>query len=163
MPCRIAAGVLEQFLPVDAGNHPETLRGHTLKRGAELVDTAAAEPATAAPAITVTVDSTCIRSCEDGHRHLEVRLGNVETAAGARQVFAAVAKTDTQIEALIRRSLVEVGHTDEMVLTAFTDGCPGLLSLLAEAGVPEPPFLDWFLSAAYCRNQRRCRSHSRRI
>src|SRR5689334_22944253 len=29
-------------------------------------------------------------------------------------------------------------------LTAFTDGCPGLRSLLAEAGVPEPPFLDWF-------------------
>src|SRR3954451_11436234 len=144
MPCRIAAGVLEQFLPVDAGNHPETLRGHTLKRGAELVDTAAAEPATAAPAITVTVDSTFIRSCEDGQRHLEVRLGNVETATGARQVFAAVARTDTQIETLIRRRLQEVGHTPDTALTAFTDGCPGLRSILAEAGVAEPPFLDWF-------------------
>ena len=108
MPYRIAAAVLEQFLPVDTGNHPETLHGHTLKRGADLVDTAAAEPATAAPAITLTVDSTYIRSYEDSHRHLEVRLGNVETAAGARQVFAAVAKTDTQIEALIRRSLKEM-------------------------------------------------------
>src|SRR5690349_8302864 len=29
-------------------------------------------------------------------------------------------------------------------LTAFTDGCPGLRAILAEAGVPEPPFLDWF-------------------
>jgi hypothetical protein len=144
MPYRIAAGVLEQFLPVDAGNHPETLRGHTLKRGAELVDTAAAEPATAAPAITLSVDSTCIRSCEDGHRHLEVRLGNVETAAGARQVFAAVAKTDTQIEALIRRSLKEIGQTADTTLTAFTDGCPGLRAILAEAGIAEPPFLDRF-------------------
>ena len=144
MPYRIAAGVLEQFLPVDAGNHPETLRGHTLKRGADLVDTAAAEPATAAPAITVTVDSTYIRSCEDGQRHLEVRLGNVETAAGARQVFAAVARTDTEIEALIRRSLKEIGQTADTTLTAFTDGCPGLRAILAEAGIAEPPFLDRF-------------------
>src|SRR5689334_18577735 len=29
-------------------------------------------------------------------------------------------------------------------LTAFTDGCPGLRSILTEAGVPEPPFLDRF-------------------
>jgi hypothetical protein len=144
MPYRVAAGVLEQFLPVEAGVDPETLRAHTLKLGEELVDTAAAEPATAASAITLTADSTYIRSCEDGQRHLEVRLGNVETSAGARQVFAAVARTDTQIEALIRRSLAEVGHTQDTALTAFTDGCPGLRSLLAEAGVAEPPFLDWF-------------------
>src|SRR5690349_17679220 len=144
MPYRVAAGVLEQFLPVDAGIDPETLRGRTLKLGAELVDAAAAEPAAAAAAITLTVDSTYIRSCEEGSRHLEVRLGNVEAAAGARQVFAAVARTDTEIETLIRRRLKEVGHTDETVLTAFTDGCPGLRAILAEAGVAEPPFLDWF-------------------
>src|SRR5690349_71661 len=144
MPYRVAAGVPEQFLPVEAGVDPETLRAHTLKIGADLVEATAAEPAAAAAAITLTVDSTFIRSCEDGQRHLEVRLGNVETATGARQVFAAVARTDTQIETLIRRSLVEVGHTDEIVLTAFTDGCPGLRSILAEAGVAEPPFLDWF-------------------
>jgi hypothetical protein len=144
MPYRVAAGVLEQFLPVAAGIDPETLRAHTLKLGADLVDTAAAEPAAAAAAITLTADSTFIRSCEEGSRHLEVRLGNVETAAGARQVFAAVARTDTQIEALIRHSLKEVGQTADTALTAFTDGCPGLRTILAEAGVTEPPFLDWF-------------------
>jgi len=144
MPYRVAAGVLEQFLPVDAGIDPETLRGHTLKRGADLVNTAATEPTVDAAAITLTVDSTFIRSCEDGQRHLEVRLGNVETSTGARQVFAAVAKTDTEIETLIRRSLAEIGQTDKTTLTAFTDGCPGLRSILAAAGVTEPPFLDWF-------------------
>ena len=113
LPYRVAAGVLEQLLPVDAGIDPETLRARTLKVGKELRDAAAAEPATAAAAITLSVDSTFIRSCEDGQRHLEVRLGNVETSDGARQVFAAVARTDTAIEVLIRRGLADVGQTDE--------------------------------------------------
>ena len=30
------------------------------------------------------------------------------------------------------------------MLTAFTDGCPGLRGILAGAGVLEPPILDWF-------------------
>src|SRR5689334_20385638 len=48
MPYRIAAGVLEQFLPVEAGITHETLRGCTLKRGEELAEAAAAEPAATA-------------------------------------------------------------------------------------------------------------------
>jgi hypothetical protein len=114
----------------------------TLKVGADLRDAAPAEPATAAAAITLTLDSTFIRSCEDDQRHLE--LGNVETPDGGRQVFAAVAKTDTAIEALIRRGLAEVGKTTDTELTAFTDGCSGLRSTLVNAGVTEPPGLDWF-------------------
>jgi hypothetical protein len=55
------------------------------------------QPDTAAPAIAVTLDSTFIRSCEDDEWHLEVRVGNVETASGGRQVFGAVAKADTDI------------------------------------------------------------------
>jgi hypothetical protein len=102
------------------------------------------EPTTAAPAITLSLDSTFIRSCEEGQRHLEVRLGNVEASGGARQVFAAVAKTDTSIVALIQRSLAEVGQAQETEITAFTDGCSGLRSILVDAGVTEPPFLDWF-------------------
>jgi hypothetical protein len=101
-------------------------------------------PATAASSITLTLDSTFIRSCEDGQRHLEVRLGNVETSDGGRQVFAAVAKTDTSIEALIQRGLKEVGQTTDTELTAFTDGCSGLRSILVKAGVTDPPGLDWF-------------------
>ena len=120
------------------------LRGQRPQSGSTTPEAAPAEPAAVAAAITLTVDSTFIRSCDDGQRHLEVRLGNVETAAGTRQVFAAVAKTDTEIEVLIRRSLAEVGQTKDTRLTAFTDGCPGLRAILAEAGVTEPPFLDWF-------------------
>jgi hypothetical protein len=36
-----------------------------------------------------------------------------ETSEGARQVFAAVARTDTPIETLIRRSLAEAGQTKD--------------------------------------------------
>ena len=96
------------------------------------------------PAITVSLDSTFIRSCHEGERHLEVRVGNAETAAGDRQVFGAVAKAGTDVAALIRRTLDTLGRTGETALTAFTDGCPGLRSILAAAGVAGPPILDWF-------------------
>jgi hypothetical protein len=144
MPYRVAAGVLEHLLPVDAGISHESMRGRTLKLGEALRDAAALEPTTAAPAITLSLDSTFIRSCEEGQRHLEVRLGNVEASRGVRQVFAAVAKTDTSIVALIQRSLAEIGHTADTELTAFTDGCSGLRSILVDAGVTAPPYLDWF-------------------
>jgi hypothetical protein len=67
--------------------NPETLRGHALKIGERLRDAAAIKPAVAAPAITITVDATFIRRCRDGERHLEVRVGSVETSDGGRQVF----------------------------------------------------------------------------
>jgi hypothetical protein len=105
MPYRVAADLLEQLFPIDVGTDPETLRRHTLRVGETLAVRAVILPAAAAPAITVILDSTFIRSCEDGERHIEVRVGNVETKSGARQVFGAVAKTDTDIVVLIRRSL----------------------------------------------------------
>jgi hypothetical protein len=144
MPYRVAADVLERMFPVDAGNDPETLRCHTLKIGEALRNDAVVKPEPAASSITVTLDSTFIRSCEDGERHLEVRVGNVETASGRRQVVGAVAKADTDIKLLIRRSLDAVGRTETTVLTAFTDGCSGLRRMLADAGVTETPILDWF-------------------
>ena len=144
MPYRVAAGVLQHLLPVEAGKSPETLRGHTLKIGEQLGNAAAVKPAAAASTVTITLDSTFIRSCHDGERHLEVRVGNVETAAGGRQVFGAVARTDTDLAVLIRRNLETVGRIDGTELTAFTDGCPGLRSILADAGVTNPPIADWF-------------------
>jgi hypothetical protein len=66
-----------------------------------------------ASAIVVTLDSTFIRSCEDGERHLEVRVGNVETESGGRQVFGAVAKSDTDIKVRIGRRLDAVGRTED--------------------------------------------------
>jgi hypothetical protein len=46
--------------------------------------------------------------------------------------------------ALIRRSLETVGRTADTAVIAFTDGCPGLQSILAEAGITKPPIADWF-------------------
>src|SRR5271166_2186846 len=106
------------------------MRSHTLQVGKQLGDAAAEKPPTAASAIAVTLDSTFIRSREDGERHLEVRVGNVETEAGGRQVFGAVAKADTDVKVLICQSLDAVGRTEDSVLTAFTDGCSGLRRIL---------------------------------
>jgi hypothetical protein len=102
------------------------------------------EPETAAPSIVVTLDSTFIRSCEEGERHIEVRVGNVETLSGSRQVFGAVARGGTAVEMLIRRSLDAVGRIGRTALTAFTDGCSGLRRSLVDAGVADLPILDWF-------------------
>lgn len=143
MTYRTAAGVLEQMLPVDAGAGHETLRAHALKLGEQLQDRAVTVPTTAA-AVAVSLDSTFIRSCEDGERHLEVRVGNVETQTGGRQVFAALAQAGTDIVELVHRNLAAVGRTNETELTGFTDGCPGLRSILAAAGITESPILDWF-------------------
>jgi hypothetical protein len=137
MTYRTAADLLEQVLPVDAAKHPETLRRHTLKAGEALAACAAIQPETPASAVVVTLDSTFIRSCGDGERHLEVRVGNVETKAGGRQVFGAVTKANTTIEALIGRELDAAGRTEDTAVTAFTDGCPGLRRILADAGVTE--------------------------
>ncbi len=147
MTYRVAAGVLAHLLPVAAGTSHETLRGHTFKLGEQLRHAAAIEPALVAPpapAIAISLDSTYIRSCHDGERHLEVRVGNAETPEGGRQVFGAVAKSKTDITALIRRTLETMGRTSDTALTAFTDGCSSLRSILATAGVASLPILDWF-------------------
>jgi hypothetical protein len=75
-----------------------------------------------------------------------VRVGNVETEPGGRQVFSAVGKAeaDSYILVLIRRSRDTVGRTEETVLTAFSDGCSRLRRILADAEVPEAPMLDRF-------------------
>jgi hypothetical protein len=144
MPYRVAAGLLTDLFPIEIGRTPETLRFHTLTVGEQLRCAAPVTPTDGVSAITVTVDSTFIRGCQDGGRQLEVRIGNVETAGGGRQVFGAVAKTDTDIAAVIRGRLEAVGQTAETELTAFTDGCPGLRSILANAGCKKTPIADWF-------------------
>ena len=144
MPHRVAAGVLEHLLPVDAGISHESMRARTLRIGEALHADAALEQTTTASAIILSLDSTFIRNCEEDQRHMEVRLGNVEAPSGSRQVFAAVAKIETAIAALIQRSLAKVGQVQETGITAFTDGCSELRSILVDAGVTAPPDLDWF-------------------
>ena len=148
---RVAAGVLAHLLPVAAGTSHETLRGRTLKLGEQRRHAAAgmSEPApvSAAPAsaITLSLGSTFIRSCHEGERHLEVRVGNAELPGdGGRQVFGAVANAGADIVALIRRTLDALGRTSNTALTAFTDGCSGLRAILAAAGIAGPPIADWF-------------------
>jgi hypothetical protein len=144
MPYRVAADLLQHVLPIDAGTSPETLRSHTLQVGKRLGDAAAEKPPIAAKAITISLDSTFIRGRDDDERHLEVRVGNVETVDGRRQVFGAVTRAKIDITALIKRTLETVGRIDATEVTAFTDGCPGLRAVLANAGVMKPPILDWF-------------------
>ena len=144
MTYRTAADLLEQTFPVDAAKHPETVRRHALKVGEALGECATTRPEVARSAVVVTLDSTFIRSCEQEQRHLEVRVGNVETEFGGRQVFGSVVRAGTDIKVLMNRNLGAVGRTGETELTAFTDGCSGLRNILADSGVTTAPFLDWF-------------------
>ena len=63
------------------------MRGLDGEVGEALGDYVATRPETAASAIVVTLDSTFIRSCENGERHLEVRVGSVETASCVRKLL----------------------------------------------------------------------------
>jgi hypothetical protein len=125
MPYRVAADMLAHMLPIDIRKSPETLRSHTVQIGEQFGDAAVDQRTAATAVITVSLCSTFIGGREDGKRHLEFRVGNVEATAGERQVFAAVTKADTDFVALIRRNLETAGQTDAAEMTAFTDGCPG--------------------------------------
>jgi hypothetical protein len=143
---RTAADLLEQMFPVDAAKHPETVRRHALKVGEALGECATTRPAVAASAVVVTLDSTLIRSCEQKGRHLEVRVGNVETASGGRQVFGSVVRAGTDIKVLLNRNLDAVGRTGETELTAFTDGCSESRNILATRVSPRRRFSTGFTS-----------------
>ena len=56
MTYRTAADVLEQMFPVGVGKDKETMRRHTLRAGAALLDCATMRPETSALAISVTLD-----------------------------------------------------------------------------------------------------------
>ncbi len=119
MTYRVAAGVRAHLLPVAAGTSHETLRGRTLKLGEQLRRAASGAPepammvAAPVPTISLSLDSTFIRSCHAGERHLEVRVGNAEAPEGSRQVFGAVVNAGTDLVALIRRTLDTLGRTGD--------------------------------------------------
>jgi hypothetical protein len=57
-------------------------------------------------------------------------------------VFGTVTRVDTEITALLRRTIETAGRDDDTAVTAFTDGRPGLRTVLGNAGVTKPPILD---------------------
>ena len=59
-------------------------------------------------------------------------------------MFGAVTRAATEITALLRRTIETVGRDDDTAVTAFTDGCSGLRTVLGNAGVTKPPILDGF-------------------
>jgi hypothetical protein len=67
-----------------------------------------------------------------------------ETDGGVIRLTQGCCSADTNIVALIDRQLDAVGRAGDTELTGFTDGCPGVRSILAAAGVTAPPILDWF-------------------
>ena len=140
---RAAAGVLVHLLPVDTGTSPETLRSHATNVADQLRDATIGRCAAEAPALDISLDATFVRSRHQGERHMEVRVGNGEAPVGGRLVFGTVVKSGTSISALIGRNLEIMGRNGDTKLTAFTDGCSGLRSILADAGVKDPPILDW--------------------
>jgi hypothetical protein len=81
---RSAAAVLKALLPVDGGGRPETLRNRTLRAGEELRRSPLPMPPSVPSELSVSVDSTYIRSCEPGER-LRWRLwhGKATNARGA--------------------------------------------------------------------------------
>ena len=132
---RVAAGVLAHLLPLETGTSPEIFRGHAIRVADQLRDVATGQCASAAPALDISLDATFVRSRHEGERHMEVRVGNVEAPGGGRQVFGTVAKSGTSILALISRNLEIMGRNGDTKLTAFTDGCSALRSILTDAGL----------------------------
>jgi hypothetical protein len=90
--------------------------------------------------------ANAMRVSKQEQRHLEVRVGNVETESGGRQVFGSVVRAGTDIKVLINRDLDAVGRTGETELTAFTDGCSGLRNILATRVSPRRHFSTGFTS-----------------
>jgi hypothetical protein len=144
LPYRAASELLQLLLPVDMGTSAETFRSHTLALGKRLSQTDAIPPTVMSTAITVTLDSTFVRGRDDADRKLEVRVGNIENTAGQQRVLGAVTHAETDIAGLIRRNLTSLGRSKATVVTAFTDGCPGLQAVLNDVGITGPPILDWY-------------------
>jgi hypothetical protein len=144
LPYRAASELLQHLLPVDMGKSAETFRGHTLALGERLSQAGAIRPTVISTAITVALDSTFISGRDDADRHLEVRVGSIENTAGQRRVLGAVTRAGTDITGLIRENLEHLGRSEATVVTAFTDGCPGLQAVLNDVGITGPPILDWY-------------------
>ena len=92
--------------------------------------------------ITVSVDSTFIRSFlrrgRTSHGGSRRQCRNCEWRSAGVQEQIAKAE-HRHLDAYPAELLRAVGRTDDTEVTAFTDGCPGLRSILVDAGITTPP------------------------
>lgn len=117
MSFRDAAKLLAELFPDARGASFASIRRHVGGEAARLRSTPKDAGAPAATSIDIGVDTTFVRSCEQGGpRHHEV---------------------------LIDEALADLGRTDATRITAFTDGDRMLRGYLARAGIVEKPILDW--------------------
>jgi hypothetical protein len=110
------AALLSELLPVSGTQHASTVRGRTLRVGAEVVQAHAAEtvnpptsPATGGP-VVVGLDGGYVRSRHraEGHR-FEVVAGKVIAAAGAQHRFAFTRTGQASTAAAFRQALAAAG------------------------------------------------------
>ena len=135
LPYRVAAGVLAYLLPVETTHEPRNV-AQAYPESRRAASRRSHGPARdGAPAISISLDSTFIRSRHEGERHIEVRVGNVETPGGGRQYSAPSRRATRTSLKVIGRTLETMGRTRGTRLTAFTDGCSALRSILTDVGV----------------------------
>ena len=126
---------------------PETLRAHTLKIGAQLCDIPTAKPVASVTSITVTTDSTFIRSCETGRTGTWkfVLATSRHPMVGGRSSVPSPDPTPLTLRFRFAGASRRSARTAATKVTAFTDGCPGLRSILAPMPAsPRRRSPDWF-------------------
>jgi hypothetical protein len=126
---------LSELLPLGGAQHASTVRNRTLRVGAEVVRTHAAETANqpAAPAsgpVVVGLDGGYVRSRHRAEgRRFEAIAGKVIHADGAQHRFAFTRTGPTATTEAFRAALAAVGVSAETPATVLCDGDGGLWRL----------------------------------
>jgi hypothetical protein len=146
---RRAAGILREFLPVNAKFNHVTLRNRTLRLGQRIDGVSPSiDPVVSKkdPADwTIAIDGGFVRGIGQGElRNFEILTGRLATANTKPYVFAwvgSLAKGGAdRISTLVR---ARTGH-QEPKLCMVTDGANNTLSIRQGLPFPATPILDWF-------------------
>jgi hypothetical protein len=153
VPFGKAAALLSELLPVSGAQHASTVRGRTLRVGAEVVRAhavaSASEPASpASGAVVVGLDGGHVR-----HRHraegrrFEVVAGKVIRADGAQHRFAFTRTGLVATAEAFRQALAAAGVNAETPATVLCDGDAGLWRLQCAVLSGATVVLDWWHAA----------------
>ena len=153
VPFGRAADLLSELLPVSGARHASTVRGRTLRVGAEVVRAHAAasasEPASlVSGAVVVGLDGghVCHRHRAEGRR-FEVVAGTVIQADGAQHRFAFTRTGQASTTAAFRAALAAAGVNAETPATVLCDGDAGLWRLQRKVLPGAAVVLDWWHAA----------------